>query len=284
MICTILTWRSQFEMPRNGDWINARLLGVATAATLRLVSYGCFLEPRSSCFCCCFRQDVSISCSSQQINPAMCCSKDSQVGTYSSHVIRNTCGKGVRETWRHSFFGPIAASTCNIWKGFNHIGVEMFQADQVFLLADGTLCTDAGSHIMRVHAINVWHGIFGQHINMKTLGRFLHQWFLFTKCFHLFRWCGINMVCIHWRSSSTTRQVQEHAACASLTPWSSYRARYGKLCELCITWPHRHILLDLHRYSRLFRRSSLLKSEKYCNLKQNKEHHGIRFMSDSKAE
>ena len=103
MICTILTWRAQFEMPRNGDWINARLLGVATAATLRLVSYGCFLEPRSSCFCC-FRQDVSISCSSQQINPAMCCSKDSQVGKYSSHVIRNTCGKGVRETWRHSFW------------------------------------------------------------------------------------------------------------------------------------------------------------------------------------
>lgn len=138
---------------------------------------------------------------------------------------------------------------------------------------------------MLVHAINVWHGIFGQHINMKTLGRCLHQWFLFTKCFHLFRWCGINMVCIHWRSSSTTRQVQEHAACASLTPWSSYRPRYGKFCAyLCITWPHRHILLDLHRYSRLFRRSFLLKSEKYCNLKQNKEHYGIRSMSDSKAE
>jgi len=26
----------------------------------------------------------------------------------------------------------------------------------------------------------------------------------------------------------------------------------------------------------------LLKSEKYCNLKQNKEHHGIRFMSIQK--
>ena len=63
------------------------------------------------------------------------------------------------------FFGPIAVSTSNSSKCFNHIG-EMFQADQVFLLADGTLCTDAGS-IMLVHAINVWHGIFGicQHEN-----------------------------------------------------------------------------------------------------------------------
>ena len=50
------------------------------------------------------------------------------------------------------FFGPIAVSTCNSSKCFNRLG-EMFQADQVFLLADGTLCTDAGSHIMRVLAI-----------------------------------------------------------------------------------------------------------------------------------
>ena len=113
------------------------------------------------------------------------------ISCHKEHVWKR-CQRDVKTL----FFVPVAASTCNISKCFNHIGVEMFQADQVFLLADGTLCTDAGSHVMLCACMPSMFGM-GYLVNMKTLGRFLHQWFLFTKCFHLFRWCGINMVCIH---------------------------------------------------------------------------------------